>query len=78
MVVSSINFFNDIHFFICFLAAPRPILGFYRGGDSLTHPILIATFVRFWPKGHREPRKVVESLRSAERLMGFEQGTTGS
>ena len=37
-------------FFNCYLAAPRPTLGHYRG-DSLTHPMLItAFFYIFGPK----------------------------
>ena len=36
-------------FFNCYLAAPRPTLGHYRG-DSLTHPMLITAFYIFDPK----------------------------
>ena len=36
-------------FFNCYLAAPRPNLGHYRG-DSLTHPMLITAFYNFDPK----------------------------
>ena len=32
-----------LFFFNCYLAAPRPTLGHYRG-DSLTHPMLITAF----------------------------------
>ena len=61
-------------FFNCYLAAPRPTLGHYRG-DSLTHPILITAFLHIRPEGHREPRSEVGSLGPAERLVGFEPGT---
>ena len=61
-------------FFNCYLAAPRPTLGHYRG-DSLTHPMLItAFFLHFRPEGHREPRNEVGYLSLAERLVGFEPG----
>ena len=33
-------------FFNCYLAAPRPTLGHYRG-DSLTHPMLITAYYIF-------------------------------
>ena len=57
-------------FFNCYLAAPRPTLGHYRG-DSLTHPMLItAFFLHFRPEGHREPRNEVGYLSLAERLVG--------
>ena len=36
-------------FFNCYLAAPWPTLGHYRG-DSLTHPMLITAFYIFNPK----------------------------
>ena len=36
-------------FFNCYLAAPRPTLGHYRG-DSLTHPMLITAFYIFDPR----------------------------
>ena len=35
--------------FNCYLAAPRPTLGHYRG-DSLTHPMLITAFYIFDPR----------------------------
>ena len=38
-----------IFFFNCYLAAPRPTLGHYRG-DSLTHPMLITAFYIFDPR----------------------------
>ena len=38
--------------FNCYLTAPRPTLGHYRG-DSLIHPILIPAFLQFRPEGHR-------------------------
>ena len=34
------------YFFNCYLAAPRPTLGHYRG-DSLTHPMLITAYYIF-------------------------------
>ena len=37
------------YFFNCYLAAPRPALGHYRGG-SLIHPMLITVFYIFDPK----------------------------
>ena len=62
-------------FFNCYLAAPRQILGHYRG-DSLTHPMLItAVFFTFLTQGHWEPRNEIGSLSPAERLVGFEPGT---
>ena len=68
--------------FFCFLfnsylAAPRPTLGHYRG-DSLTNPMIITAFLHVRSEGHREPRSEVGSLSSAERLVGFEPGTTSS
>ena len=62
------------YFFNCYLAAPRPTSGHYRG-DSLTHPMLITAFLHIRPEGHREPRSEVGSLSPAERLVGFEPGT---
>ena len=50
-------------FFNCYLAAPRPTSGHYRG-DSLTHPMLITAFLPIRPEGHREPRSEVGSLRT--------------
>ena len=61
-------------FFNCYLAAPRPTSGHYRG-DSLTHPMLITAFLHIRPEGHWEPRSEVGSLSPAERLVGFEPGT---
>ena len=61
-------------FFNCYLAAPRPTLGHYRGG-SLTHPMLITCVLHIQPEGHQEDRSEVGSLRSAECLVGFEPGT---
>ena len=60
--------------FNCYLAASRSTLGHYRG-DRLTQPMLITTFERFRPEGHRESRKGVGSLSQADRLVGFELGT---
>ena len=60
--------------FNCYLAAPQPTLGHYRGG-SLTHPMLITCVLHIWPEGHREPRNKVGSLSPVERLVGFEPGT---
>ena len=67
-------FFFFFFFFNCYLAAPRPTSGHYRG-DSLTHPMLITAFLHIRPEGHREPRSEVGSLSPAERLVGFEPGT---
>ena len=67
-------FFFFFFFFNCYLAAPRPTSGHYRG-DSLTHPMLINAFLHIRPEGHREPRSEVGSLSPAERLVGFEPGT---
>ena len=61
-------------FFYCYLAAPWPTLGHYRE-DSLAHSMLITALFTFRPEGHREPRNKVGSLRMAEPLVGFEQGT---
>ena len=47
-------------FFNCYLAAPRPTLGHYRG-DSFNHPMLITAFYIFDPR-------VIGSL-VAERLV---------
>ena len=52
----------------CYLAAPWPTLGHFRGA-SLTHPILITAFLHFRPEGHQEPRNPVE------QLVRFELGT---
>ena len=69
-----INLF-DPFLFSCCLAAPRPTLGYYRGG-SLTHPMLIiCVFLHIRPEDHREPRNEVEFLSPAERLVGFESET---
>ena len=46
-------------FFNCYLAAPRPTSGHYRG-DSLTHPMLITAFLHIRPEGHREPCSKVD------------------
>ena len=67
-------FFLFFIFFNCYLAAPRPTSGHYRG-DSLTHPMLVTAFLHIRPDGHREPRSEVGSLSPAERLVGFEPGT---
>ena len=61
-------------FFNCYLAAPRPTLGHYRGG-SLTHPMLITCVLHIRPEGYQEPRNEVGSLSRADRLVGFEPGT---
>ena len=62
------------YFFNCYLVAPRPTSGHYRG-DSLTHPMLITAFLHIRLEGHREPRSEVGSLSPAKRLVGFEPGT---
>ena len=61
-------------FFNCYLAVPRPTLG-YSQGDSLTNLMLITAFVHVRPEGHREPRSEVGSLSPAERPAGFAPGT---
>ena len=61
-------------FFSCYLAAPRPTLGHYRGA-SLSHPILISAFLHIWPEFHREPCNEVGCLSPVEHLAGFESGT---
>ena len=71
-------FFKGLHhfffFFNCYLAAPQPALGHYRGG-SLTHPMLITCVLHIKPEGHWEPCSEVASLSPAKRLVGFELGT---
>ena len=64
---------DKIFFFNCYLAAPRPTLGHYRGG-SLTHTMLITCVLHIRPEGNREPRNEVGSLSPAEHLVGFEPG----
>ena len=63
-----------IYIFNCYLAAPRPTLGHYRGG-SLTQPMLITCVLHIRPEGHREVNNEVGSLRLAQCLVGFELGT---
>ena len=46
------------YFFNSYLAVPQSTLGHYRG-DSFTHPVLIATFPQFRPKGHRKPHTII-------------------
>ena len=58
-------------FFKCYLAVPRPTLG-YSQGDSLTNLMLITAFVQVRPKGHREPHNEVGSLSLAECLADFD------
>ena len=61
--------------FNCYLAAPQPTLGYYRG-SSLTHPMLIICVLHIRPEGHQEPcNYVVRSLSSAKNLVGFELRT---
>ena len=57
-----------------YLAAPRPILGYYRD-KSLNHLILITLFLHIRLEGHRDPLKEVGFLSPAERLVKFEPGT---
>ena len=59
----------------CYLAAPRPTLGHYRG-DSLTHPMLITYVLHIRPEGHREPRSEVGSLSPTK--WGLHQETSDS
>ena len=58
------------YIFKCYLAAPQPTLGPYRG-DRLTNPMIIIAFLLFWPEGHQDPRNEVMFLSWAERLVGF-------
>ena len=67
------NFFFEIFFFNCYLTAPLPTLGHYRGG-SLTHPMLIS-LLHFRPEDHQEPHNDVGSLSPTDCLLGFEPGT---
>ena len=70
-----LEIFFFFFFFNCYLTAPRPTLGHYRG-DSLTHPMLItAFFYIFDPKVTGSLVARVGSLSPAERLVGFEPGT---
>ena len=68
------TFSSGNSFFNCYLATPRPTLGYYRGG-SLIHPMLVTAFLQFRPNGHRKPRNEVVSLSTAKGLVDFEQGT---
>ena len=61
-------------FFNCYLAAPRPTLGYYWGG-SLTQPMLIAFILHIRREGYRDPHSGVGSLSPAKGLVGFEPGT---
>ena len=56
--------------FNCYLAAPRPTLGFSQE-DSLTKPMLINAFKLF----HQEPCNEVGSLSMDEHLVGLELQT---
>ena len=63
-------------FFICYLAAPWPTLGNIWGrGGSLTDPMLITAFVKFFSKGHWEYRYEVGLLSPDQNPMGFDAGT---
>ena len=62
------------YFLNCYLAAPLPTLGHYRGG-SLTQLMLITCVLHTLPEGHQEPCNKVGSIRLAEHLVGFEPGT---
>ena len=64
-------------FFKYYLAVPRPTLGHFWG-DSLPNPMLITAFLLIRPEGHREPRNEVGSLSPAERVVGFEPGSSDS
>ena len=57
------------------LAAPRPTLGHYYWGSSLTHPMSITAFLKFTSEGHLEPCSEVVSQSPVEGLVGFELGT---
>ena len=63
------------YFFSCYLAVPRPTFDHYRG-HSLTQPMLIVAFyLHFQIKGHREHRNEIGSLSPYEGLVGFEPAT---
>ena len=74
LIVDGIWLVLFVFFLNCYLAAPPPTLGHYRGG-SLTHPMLITCVLHIQPKGHQEPCNEVGSLSSAEHLVGFKPGT---
>ena len=61
-------------FFNCYLAAPRPTLGHYRG-DSLTHPMLITAFFYIFDPVTGSLVTRLGPLSPAEHLVGFEPGT---
>ena len=61
-------------FFNWCLAAPRPTLGYYRGG-SLTHLMLITAFLHVWHESQYVPCNEIGSLSPAKHLVGFEQRT---
>ena len=60
--------------FNCYLAAWWPTLDHYRGG-SLTHPMLISSFLHIWSEGYCESCNEVGFLSPAKHLVGFEPGT---
>ena len=39
-----------LFFFNCYLAAPRPVLGHYRGEGRGAHPMLITAYCIFYPR----------------------------
>ena len=57
------------------LAGPRPTLGHYYWGSSLTHPMSITAFLKFTSECHLERCSEVVSLSPVEGLVGFELGT---
>ena len=63
-----------IYIFNCYLAAPQPTLGHYRG-SSLTQLMLITFVLHIRPEGHHEVNNEVGSLRLPQRLVGVELGT---
>ena len=84
--MAKLKLMSFFFFFNCYLAAPRPTLGHYRG-DSLTHPILITAFLHIRPEGHRENlylfSKQTFTLTANKRLHVFLEGpfsliTTGN
>ena len=62
-------------FFNCYLAVPQPTLSNYLG-DSLSHLILITTFLQFWPKAHVKTCNKVKSVSTAKCVVGFGPGNS--
>ena len=64
---------NNGNFFNCYLAAPRPTLG-YSQWDSLINSMLITVFYLFQPEGHQEPCIEGGSLNPTKHLVGVWTG----